>query len=261
MKDQILTIEERRALYLEMLTEIDAFCRSYGIRYSLSSGTLIGALRHKGFIPWDDDLDIMMPLPDMLKFKKEFKSDNMRFCDAEICSGYELPFPRVESLKTYSKNHFGDGFGLSIDIYIVAGLPDNEENRKTYFEKGQKLYFIRKKYKKLNDFFMSRLPIRVMPFYGRILGKYSSFLLSNSNDYNSSTCFFRIASPMTDNLIRKNTLDFDLFEKLVEVDFEGKKFWATAHADKYLSQRYGDYMTPIPVEDRDKNHHGTFYWR
>ena len=65
-----ITLEERKQIQLRMLIEIDAFCRKHNIRYSLAYGTLIGAIRHKGFIPWDDDVDIMMPLPDMLRFKE-----------------------------------------------------------------------------------------------------------------------------------------------------------------------------------------------
>lgn len=261
MKDKVLTIEERRALYLEMLTEIDAFCRSHGIRYSLSSGTLIGALRHKGFIPWDDDLDIMMPLPDMLKFKNEFKSDNLRFCDVDMCKGYEYPFPRIESVKTYSKRgHFNKYFGLSIDVYIVIGLPGDSKKRNYFLTEAIRLYNKRIKYKKLNLLITRKLPIKILRNYSNANKKYAIFLRDNSGVYKESTRFFRIASPMTEKLIRKNTLDFDLFERLVEVDFEGKKFLSTAHADEYLSQRYGDYMTPIPVENRNL-YHGDFYWK
>lgn len=72
-----ITLEERKQIQLRMLIEIDAFCRKHNIRYSLAYGTLIGAIRHKGFIPWDDDVDIMMPLPDMLRFKELFKSETM----------------------------------------------------------------------------------------------------------------------------------------------------------------------------------------
>ena len=68
-KRKQISLEEKKSIQLEMLKEIDAFCRNNNIKYSLAFGTLIGAVRHKGFIPWDDDVDIMMPLPDMLRFR------------------------------------------------------------------------------------------------------------------------------------------------------------------------------------------------
>ena len=70
--EQQFSMEELHTLLLDMLMSIDAFCRKNNIRYSLGGGTLLGAIRHKGFIPWDDDVDIMMPRPDYDRFRKEF---------------------------------------------------------------------------------------------------------------------------------------------------------------------------------------------
>ena len=75
MADRLITLEQRKQIQLEMLSEIDTFCRTHGIRYMIAFGTLLGAVRHKGYIPWDDDVDISMPIDDMLRFKNEFKSD------------------------------------------------------------------------------------------------------------------------------------------------------------------------------------------
>lgn len=87
-----LSLEERKKVQLEMLKEVDTFCRENNIKYALSCGTLIGAIRHKGFIPWDDDVDITMPFDDMVHFLKIFKSDKIEICDAFNTPGYFLPF-------------------------------------------------------------------------------------------------------------------------------------------------------------------------
>lgn len=255
-------MEDRRQLYLEMLIEIDAFCRNHGIKYSLSSGTLIGALRHKGFIPWDDDLDITMSLPDMLKFKKEFKSENLKFCDIDTCNNYEYPFPRIESTKTYSKvGPFNKSFGLSIDVYIVVGLPDDQTARNKYLHDAQQLYFQRKRIMKYNRFVTRKLPIKILPCYKSALRKYRDFLFNESTDYNKSHYYFRVASAMTDTLVAKNTLDFDFFEKLEDIEFEGHTALATVHAHEYLTKRYGDYMTPPPVDKRIPYHGNNIFWK
>lgn len=262
MENKKLSFDDRKALYLEMLLEIDAYCRTHGIKYSLSSGTLIGALRHKGFIPWDDDLDITMSLPDMLKFKKEFKSENLRFCDIDTCDNYEYSFPRIESTKTYSKvGRFNKGFGLTIDVYIVIGLSSNEDERLKFLKNAQHLYFRKTKFGKINKAVSYRTPIKFLPGYKSVIKSYRDYLFSNCNDYNKSQYFFRVASAMTDKMIVKNILDFDFFEDLVDTEFEGYRFWATASADKYLTQRYGDYMTPPPVDKRVPYHGSNYYWK
>lgn len=82
-KDTIINLEERRAIQLEMLSKIDAFCRKNNIRYSFAHGTLIGAIRHNGFIPWDDDVGIIMPIDDCVRFKDMFESETINYCDVE----------------------------------------------------------------------------------------------------------------------------------------------------------------------------------
>lgn len=258
----MLSFEQRKALYLEMLEEIDAFCRSHNIRYSLSSGTLIGALRHRGFIPWDDDLDITMPLPDVIRFRNEFRSENLRFCDIDTCRHYRYPFPRIESLKTYSQvGPFHKSFGLSIDVYVVVGLPDGDEARRAYFEEGKKLFLKRKKLMNLMKKVVRNTPLVTIPGFDASVRAYRDHLCNSSNPYEKSKYFFRIASAMDDKMIARNTLDFDFFDDLVEVDFEGRKFLATGHADAYLSQRYGDYMTPPPEDQRVPYHGGDYFWK
>ena len=124
MKKTPITLEDRRQIQLEMLDEIDEFCRVHNLRYSLAFGTLLGAIRHKGYIPWDDDVDIIMPLHDMLQFKKEFKSKKLKYCDIDTEPDYEYSFSRICYLPTYSKKGLiVESYGISIDLYPVVGLP------------------------------------------------------------------------------------------------------------------------------------------
>ena len=108
-----LKVSEIKEIQLEMLDEVDSFCRKNSIKYSLAFGTLLGAIRHKGYIPWDDDMDIVMPLPDMLRFKKEFRSKLLKYCDIETEPNYEFSFSRITYTPTYSRK------GLCMEFLLI----------------------------------------------------------------------------------------------------------------------------------------------
>lgn len=71
-----MSLEEIRKVQINLLIKFDDFCRKHNLKYVLDGGTLIGAVRHKGYIPWDDDIDIVMPFPDFLKFVDLFEKEN-----------------------------------------------------------------------------------------------------------------------------------------------------------------------------------------
>ena len=101
MKKTII-MEELRAIQLDILDKIHAFCTERGIRYSLGGGTLLGAVRHKGYIPWDDDIDIMLPRPDYDRFLKEFEGKyaelNLQYYGNDITCC--IPFAKVYDNRT-----------------------------------------------------------------------------------------------------------------------------------------------------------------
>lgn len=256
-KKKPLSLEERKCIQLEMLKEIDAFCRAKGIRYSLAFGTLLGAIRHKGFIPWDDDVDIMMPLPDLLRFKKDFKSENIEYHDVDNDKYHSFAFSLLRYKPTYSKlGLFYHGGGVSIDLYVCIGMPDNQVD---FIEKAKPFYDERIKAIKNRTRTISLLPIKSIPFFSSKQKKYRNYLFDNSIPYNGAKYYYIIAAPLKD--WKRTSYDFDLFDNLIDTSFEANRFLITSKYDEFLTLMYGDYMTPPPIEEQRPAHGGKYYWK
>ncbi len=256
MKKPEINLDERKQIQLEMLVEIDKFCRANNIKYSLAFGTLLGAIRHKGFIPWDDDVDIMMPLSDMMRVKNEFHSDIVKYIDVDNEKHYKYPFSKFVDLKTYSVEGFNTkGYGVNIDLYPQIPLPSDQE---TFFEEAEKLQEHRLKMLKLRSKVIFHTPLHTIPGFRNAIRKYRDYLFHDWQSRNSEV-YYIVAGPLP--LREKMTYDFDLFSKMEETEFEGKRFMITSYYDKYLTMRYGDYMQLPPEEDRHPYHGGRFYWK
>lgn len=253
-----LSFEDRKRIQLEMLKEIDAFCRGENIKYSLAFGTLLGAIRHKGFIPWDDDVDIIMPLPDMLRFKESFYSKNLKYLDVDIDKSYGFGFSRICDLGSYQRRGlFAQTYGICIDLYPMVSIPKDISERDLFFTRAQVLQKRRLKYMKWNKRIIKILPIRSIPGFHKSIIAYRDYLL-NLDIYGESGVYYIVAGPL--GLREKMSYDFDLFNQMIDVDFEGYKFQSIAQYDKYLTLRYGDYMQ-LPPEDQRHPYHGGKYFR
>ena len=256
MKREI-TLEERKVIQLEMLDEIDEFCRANNIRYSIAFGTLLGAIRHKGFIPWDDDVDIMMPLPDLLKFKKLFKSEKMEYVDVDKDPKYGFAFSRVAHKCSYNKEGLvSKTYGICIDLYIVIGLPNDT---KSFFNQLQPLFNRRINAMKWRSRIVRYLPCHNIPYYNKIQKSYRDNLFTNSIEYNTALGYYIIAGPL--RLRDKMTYDRDLFSSLIRVNFENREYMSIADWDYFLNLRYGDYMQLPPENQRHPYHGGHYFWK
>lgn len=100
---KVICTDEMKHIQLDILKNVAKFCDENRIRYYLGFGTMLGAVRHKGFIPWDDDIDILMPRPDYLRFVKVFNKSNDRYevKSIEIDEAYWNTFAKVFDLQTY----------------------------------------------------------------------------------------------------------------------------------------------------------------
>lgn len=274
-----MTVGEVHSVALEMMKEVHEFCVANDIQYSLAYGSLLGAVRHKGFIPWDDDIDIWMTRPNFEKFTKTFKSQkgyrHLSIYDKDSL----LCFDRVYEIDhTYVKNMTkacDDETGIWIDIMLLDTVPDDENLRNKQYSQFVELN------KKIN-IFKGNYTLRELHKYTsliknyiyclikgqtRYLKKKTAYKLQKSqldviNEYNkvqaSNYCFFQCGVMYRNE--PQELLPAKCFESYQLTSFEDAQFMIVKDYDQLLTILFGDYMTPPPVGQRQKSH-GICFWR
>ena len=120
-----IDLDEMKRIQLEILDDVHAFCVTHGIRYSLCGGTLLGAIRHKGYIPWDDDIDIMMPRKDYERFLQSYKSTQNKVLDLRTVPTTVELCTKVCREGTFMADRLLGRtlWGINIDIFPIDGMP------------------------------------------------------------------------------------------------------------------------------------------
>ena len=129
---QQLSLKEIQMIELKLLLEFDSICSQNSMRYSLGGGSLLGAIRHKGFIPWDDDIDVMMPRPDYERFLDYCRREDtsFRLITYESVSGYNGLSAKIWDPSTRIVDHVLDlsfDTGVNIDVFPIDGLANSEQ--------------------------------------------------------------------------------------------------------------------------------------
>lgn len=261
-----IIVEEVKAIMLDILKDVAHFCEQNDIVYFLSSGTLIGALRHKGFIPWDDDIDIEMPRPDYERFIKLY-SEKGKY---SVLSPYDkksfyfhTKIYDDRTIKTENIINHRDycPVGVDIDVFPIDGQPDEKHfNRfKTETDFRQFVFSL---------FLLSIKPIPkddVSMFIKSVLSHivgYKRLLriyMKSASKYDYSTSsMVGFISPYSKY---KNRHSKDVFKSGFKVSFEDADFFAPVGYDQYLTNIYGDYMTPPPEDKRASTHDVNYMWK
>ena len=145
---KIEDIQELRQIQMGILDDVHRFCEAHGLRYFLSSGTLIGAVRHKGYIPWDDDIDIYMPRKDYEEFLQTYTSDSghYRAINPQTEQHYYYTFAKVVDSRTRMVEKETEGYeiGVYMDSFPVDFVTDDLQERERIFKKKKLLYKIRR---------------------------------------------------------------------------------------------------------------------
>lgn len=253
----------------EILKFLDAFCRKNNLTYFLMYGSLIGAVRDKGIIPWDDDIDIMMPRPDYDKLIQICSTENIlpfKLFENSIVSEYPHPISRMsdQRYKTNFANEKDYGIGLFVDIYPLDGVGDDLKKAHKLIKKAYRnasLCFLtsRKKFGRDNTKSKIRMAVKFPAYiWANLLGNHhyikKSIKLCKEYSYEESKYVSGIAQPFREcNGENKNIYLKEWFE-VIETEFEGRKFYIPKGYDKILKMGYGDYMVPLPENQRDTHH-------
>ena len=254
----------------EMLNEVDRICKKHGIRYYLCGGTLLGAVRHSGFIPWDDDLDIFFPRKDYIKFAeiapKELP-DTMFYQDWHNEFDYPYNFAKIRMNGTkFCQNeiqHLNMHHGIFIDIFPLDSVPVNEKERTKYLTKVTRLktlMAVRYMSFKKNGSLRS-IPECIAIFFARVFfskkqihNKLDNLIMKY--DYQDTGLY----GQETGMNALKEVYPVKWFSKQGSISFEGKDFPCTEnkYIDEYMTFFYGDYMTPPPDEQKCQVHDTTY---
>ena len=257
-----VTPEELKTIQLDLLQKTADFCEQNGLRYFLCGGTLIGAVRHKGYIPWDDDIDIAMPRPDYDKFVRTFNKQGNYYqvVSRETNHAYAYAFAKVYDNRTLLQElHYkGCSFGVYIDILPADGVKDASQIRKIMW-----LHKILNT-KKANYYKRTLLKKIINTFGKLLLLPFSAYQIAGWMDSEARRYAFGslphaglIANPLgVGEMVDKSVFDGDIFQI-----FEGRQYRVPAGYDAWLRSIYGDYMQLPPVEHRVTHHTFDAWWK
>lgn len=269
-----LSMEEIQQGALNILIKIDEICRKEKFNYFLAYGTLIGAIRHKGFIPWDDDIDIMMPRKDYDRFIKYFIDNKKNYYPLEIINPqtnskcpYTITRVSDSRYKLIVDNEDDYGLGLFVDIYPLDGVGNNINEYKKIKNQSSlysSLCYISTKQKVKKDNTKSKIKmILKYPafFIAKILGKdffmKHLYKMAKGCDYNDSYYVGCIIWGSDDGL--RGIFPKNWFDEAIDIEFEGYMFKAPKEYDKVLTHGYGKYMEMPPLRDRVAHHYYDAY--
>lgn len=261
-QDQLERIKERQ---LEIMDEIHRLCETNKISYYIIGGTLLGAVRHKGFIPWDVDIDIAMTREEYIRFKeicarelgrdyfytdyhdeKNYIAPHARVCDRN--SRLEIKFDRLNSFNMVS--------GIYIDVFPLDNAPDDVSLREWQAQKLKAVRILKerripysysaKRWKRIahhiRSFLLSWISVPKLNAYQQnLMMKFSS---------EDTQCVCSMASQYA---YSKQCMPREIYGTPVLLEFEGRKYYAPEKYTDYLTRIYGDYMQLPPEEKRRAN--------
>ncbi len=270
-----MTTEETKAVEFDILSKFDDFCKAHSLSYFLAYGTLIGAVRHGGFIPWDDDIDIQMPREDYNRllelFPKLSPFSNLRLIaptdpDAEhtFIKITDERTVKVEAGHLYKSD--SDYRGIDIDIFPLDGQPKSDKEYVKWYKRLRSVYrkiWISELEAEGDIKFSLRLAIAVFKIVRIFLPKRKKLLakaaaLHAMYPYSESE-YVGCVESYFNGIGNRNPKS--AYEVGVTLPFEGRDFPVPSGYDQILTNMYGDYMKLPPGEAQVTHHTNKTYWR
>ncbi len=241
---------------MQVLDKIHNYCQENQLTYFISSGTLLGAVRHGGYIPWDDDIDIYMPRSSFNAFCEEFNNSNGRY---RLINGYNTEdyyytFPKVVDTKTLliEREHTDRQIGIYVDIFPVDYVPHDLSERERLFKEKDKIkhLLIAKQSAIFRTLSLTgiiyRLYSRLAPSRLKLLKRFDDLIRNTSKT--GQVCNLTDAGPSI-----KGCFNADAIAEAVDIKFENRVYKTMVGYKTYLEHTYGDYMT-LPPEDKRIHH-------
>ncbi|MDE7208661.1 MAG: LicD family protein [Clostridia bacterium] len=269
-----LSLQQLKDIEIQLLLKVHKICEEQGLRYSLGGGTLLGAVRHRGFIPWDDDIDIMMPRPDydaFISYCLSCKEIPFKIKSWETDKSYVDLSAKIYDTKTLlvDKNtcDYEDNIGVFIDVFPIDGLANSYKQAKKVFNSTsfKRALLVAAQWKK---FFKSKThawyfePFRLGMFIlSRFVNKQKLFDKIQNKYKKIDFDKVDFAAAVGGSYREKEILEKSIFTELIELSFENEKFHAISQYDAYLSSIYGDYMKLPPEEKRVSHHSFKAYYK
>ena len=254
-----IKIEELRTIQMDILQNVHDFCIKHDIKYTLAYGTLLGAVRHGGYIPWDDDIDIAMLRPEYERFMREYKDDVYRFTECRLDKDVHIGFGKVEDTRTLvieggnTKN-----LGVSIDVFPIDDLCDTYEDSVKYVKSYKWNWLIRKaKYRELSivKSWSKKMAVALLKFICLPFSVHHLTLTNIEKAIKHTNLQSKFVGLLCDvNVNEGEIMERAIWSRYKLVTFEDRKYMAISDMNAYLKHVYGDYMKLPPKEQQVPKH-------
>lgn len=269
IRKRSIDLEELKIIQLDILSAVDEFCCNNDIHYSLACGTLLGAVRHGGYIPWDDDIDIYLLRSDYDRLIKEFPNiyhERYRFVTLERDAKWSRAYGKIYDANTVIKEATMETFelGVNIDVFPIDNVPQDKIKWQKYNKRRkilQNIYLVkvikfRNERSLLKNLFLILCKIICFLFSSRFVAECIQKVAKRYNDSETSKVY-----ETCQGLFQKHPFRKSLFDNLIVLPFEDRKFMAFADYDEYLTNAYGDWHQLPPKEKRISHHVFQAFWK